>query len=143
MCSTVFTLTEEDSNCGWSHQRKRIVLANSGCDQKGRWCIYLPCFIPQYNDCSSLQEPQSSGVQRSLATTSIPLSAVSTMSVCLEDLYWSPAQEVWSTVTTSRPVTGLAMLPVRLRPRSPRLTTRSTPTLWRTWRLLSASTLRR
>ena len=41
-----------------------------------------------------LQEPQSSGVQRSLATISIPLNAVSTMSVCLEDLYWSPAQEV-------------------------------------------------
>ena len=37
----MFTLTEEDSNCGWSHQRKRIVLANFGCDQKGRWCTYL------------------------------------------------------------------------------------------------------
>ena len=91
--SAVFTLTEEDSNCGWSHQRKRIVLANFGCDQKGEWWWRtLLCFIHQYNDCSNRQVPQSSGVQRSLVTISIPLSAVSTMSASSEGHYWSPAQ---------------------------------------------------
>ena len=91
--------TEQDNNCVASqavrqpgrHQRKRIVLANFGCDQT-RPGGGVVCFIHQYHHCSYLQEPQSSGVQRSLVTISIPLSAVSTMSASSEALYWSPAQ---------------------------------------------------
>ena len=44
--------TEEDSNCGGGgdgragQQRKRIVLANFGCDQTRRWCGVFTLLYP-------------------------------------------------------------------------------------------------